>query len=242
MYLLPLSFLAGILTVLAPCSFSILPVIIGGSLTEKEPYRPFFVTASLGLSIMLFTLLLKSSALFIRIPSSFWQIVSGVIIIFFALMFIFPGLWTVISEKIGFHKKANENLSAAAKKQGLLGAVLLGFALGPVFTSCSPTYSFILGVILPVQFTVGILNLIFYSLGLFAVMFSVALLGQKAVVKLKWLANPQSVFRKIIGVIFLLTAIVIMFSLDKVFAAWLFDNNFFDITRIESIFLNSVRQ
>ena len=71
MELLPISFIAGVLTILAPCVLPLLPIIIGGSLTEKSIKRPIIITVSLALSIVLFTLILKVSTAFITIPESF---------------------------------------------------------------------------------------------------------------------------------------------------------------------------
>ncbi len=67
------SFIAGVLTILAPCVLPVLPVILAGSLTEKEKWYPYLVTLSLALSIVVFTVLLKASTAFIDIPSSFWS-------------------------------------------------------------------------------------------------------------------------------------------------------------------------
>lgn len=67
------SFIAGILTILAPCVLPVLPVILAGSLTEKEKWYPYLVTLSLALSIVIFTVLLKASTALIDIPSSFWS-------------------------------------------------------------------------------------------------------------------------------------------------------------------------
>ena len=67
------AFIAGILTILAPCVLPVLPVILAGSLTEKEKWYPYLVTLSLALSIVVFTVLLKASTALIDIPSSFWS-------------------------------------------------------------------------------------------------------------------------------------------------------------------------
>lgn len=70
------SFLAGVLTILAPCVLPVLPVILAGSLSEKKSWYPSVVTFSLAISVVLFTVLLKVSTLFIGIPSDFWKYVS----------------------------------------------------------------------------------------------------------------------------------------------------------------------
>src|SRR4051812_30640813 len=97
MFLLLISFLSGVLTVLAPCTISLLPVIVGGSIGEGHTkMRSLVVTISLGVSVILFTLLLKVSTLFINIPQSFWQIFSGTIIFIIGLLMLLPGIWESI--------------------------------------------------------------------------------------------------------------------------------------------------
>ncbi len=70
------SFIAGVLTILAPCVLPVLPVVLAGSVTEKKWWYPYLVTLSLAVSVVLFTVLLKASTLLIDIPSSFWKILS----------------------------------------------------------------------------------------------------------------------------------------------------------------------
>ena len=67
------SFLAGVLTILAPCVLPVLPVVLAGSLTEKQKWYPYIVTLSLALSVVLFTVLLKASTLLIEISPLFWK-------------------------------------------------------------------------------------------------------------------------------------------------------------------------
>ncbi len=74
--LLVSSFFAGVLTILAPCVLPVLPVVLAGSVSERQKWYPYLVTLSLAGSIVLFTILLKASTLFIDIPSSFWKYLS----------------------------------------------------------------------------------------------------------------------------------------------------------------------
>ena len=63
--------------------------------------------------------------------------------------------------------------------------ILMGAALGPVFSSCSPTYALILAIVLPAGFLFGFLALVSYTLGLAAILFAIAIFEQKLVKKLK---------------------------------------------------------
>lgn len=215
MELFLLSFVAGILTVLAPCILPVLPVILSGSLSEQgSKWRPFIIVLSLGISIILFTLLLKVSSLFISVPPSFWTMVSAVIILLFGLTLVFPKGWDVLSFRLGLYK--TEGLIDKAKgKQGILGDILLGAALGPVFSSCSPTYALILATILPQSLGLGTIHLVVYSVGLIIPLLLIAYGGRAVVKKMKMLANPNGMFKKIIGIILLIVGIAILTGFDK---------------------------
>ena len=234
MELLLFAFLAGILTVLAPCVLPLLPIIIGGSVTGKSWRRPALITVSLAVSLLIFTFLLKVSTVFIGVPQSFWKYVSGGIILFFGIITLFPHLWESISSFFRFGTASQGMFQLAKKQEGVWGTIALGAALGPVFSSCSPTFSLILAVVLPASFLKGFVALSFYILGLSLVLFGIAYFGQRLVSKLKWVAHPKGVFKKILGVLFILVGLSVMMGLDKRLEAALVNGNFFDVTRIET--------
>ena len=92
-----ISFIAGVLTVLAPCILPLLPVIVGGSMAEQaSAKRVFVIVGSLGVSVFVFTLLLKVSTAFITIPELFWQLLSGCLLLFFGIVTLWPALWEML--------------------------------------------------------------------------------------------------------------------------------------------------
>lgn len=245
MHLLPLSFLAGILTVLAPCVFPLLPVIIGGSLTNKSIWRPLIVTLSLAVSIILFTLLLQGATALINIPQSFWKWISGTIVLFFGITYIFPKLWIKIEHVFNLGQGSKKSLAQANQKKSFMGAVLVGMSLGPVFASCSPTYLLIVSTVLPQGFVVGLINLIVYALGLALVMFLVALLGQKFIHKMRWATDVNGLFRKILGVLFIVVGLAVLTGLDKKIEAQMLTNTdsyIFKLLEFEQGFLKDAKK
>jgi cytochrome c biogenesis protein CcdA len=244
MGLLPISFLAGVLTVLAPCILPMLPIIIGGALTDgkKSILRPLMVTLSLGLSIVVFTLLLKASTALITIPDIFWQLFSATIIFIFALTLLFPRGWAYIqpffSLSNGIKNKANQQIATSAQDSSLGGAFLIGIALGPVFAACSPTYFLILGTVLPSSYGIGLLNLFAYALGLAVVLLAIALAGQKVMSRLNIAADPNGWFKRGMGILFLLVAIAIITGLDKRVETFLIEKGY-GVTNIEKELLES---
>ncbi|HMR01698.1 MAG TPA: cytochrome C biogenesis protein, partial [Candidatus Gracilibacteria bacterium] len=127
------AFLAGVLTVLAPCTLTLLPVIIGGSVTEKNPWKPLIVGLSLGISVFVFTLLLKVGTDLFSLDEDILRVISAIIILVLGFTMVFPTLWDHIQVKLGLYKSEKLLESAKSKGGGFAGSILLGAALGPVF-------------------------------------------------------------------------------------------------------------
>lgn len=113
------SFFAGVLTVLAPCVLPLLPVILGGGLAGQNRWRPYIIITSLIVSLLLFTILLKASTLFINVDPIFWEYVSGGLLIFFGFTLVFPRMWTWISHHTGIEKLSQQSLENASHKEGI---------------------------------------------------------------------------------------------------------------------------
>ena len=241
MSLLIVSFIAWILTILAPCVLPLLPVILWASTSDSEDkYRPYIIIISLIFSIVIFTLFLKASTIFIWINPIVWKLFSWVILMLFWIITIFPNLWKNISTKAWFSDKSNQNLSKSSSKKGLFWSIMVWISLGPVFSSCSPTYAIILAVILPVSFFIWLLNLFAYAIWLGIMLLLISLLGQKFISKMKWISSPNSVFKKILWILFLIIWLVIITWYDKIIEGAILNIWYFDVTAIEQQILDKI--
>lgn len=235
------AYFAGMLTVAAPCVLPLLPIVIGGSAISSDKSKsknnwihPLVITLSLATSVFIFSLLLKASTTLIGVPQIFWSILSGVIVILFGLNLLFPIMWEKIVLLTKFNIFANQTLGKNLQKNGIIKDIGIGAALGPVFSSCSPTYALIVAIILPVSFLQGAIYLFGYVLGLATILFALAFAGQSIVQKLNWLSNPNSVFKKVIGVLFITVGILVIFGIDKDIQTFVLDNGWYDpIMKIE---------
>jgi len=235
------SFFAGFLTILAPCVFPLLPIILGSSISGN--YKKILrISLSLGISVFIFTILLRATTSLISIPSSIWANISGLILIFMGVITVFPKLWTLIEVKLRLSEKSGELLNSSKKKDGALGDILLGASLGPVFSSCSPTYGIIIATIFPVSFLEGTLYLAIYSLGLISVLFLIGLLGRSLTSKMTFLVNPSGIFKKVLGVIFILIGVIIFTRFDKQIDTFILNTTGYDPTQIEIRLFNPYKE
>lgn len=150
---------------------------------------------------------------------------------------LFPSLW----ERFGFTQRlalfANSTMYSSQSKGGVAGLLLLGASLGLVFNSCSPTYALIVSVLLPQSFATGMLYLLAYCIGLGSMLLLLAIFGRSIIAKLKWAVNPNGLFHKIIGALFIVVGVMILFSLDKALQTAILSSGLYDpIAEFEQLF------
>jgi len=231
------SLLAGVLTVLSPCALPLLPVILGGSLQDKSKKRPLIIIASLAVSILVFTLVVKAGVIFLNIDEYSLRILSGLVLLLLGIFTFFPNLWGGIAVKLGANQSSAEGMQKANQSKGTASAILTGLALGPVFTTCSPMFGYILFAILPVSLGEGLFYIIMFITGLSVFLYLISALGQQLISKTKWAVNPNGNFKKILGILFIVIGIMIIFKIDKYIESFLLEQPI-----IQNILLNRVEQ
>lgn len=239
--------LAGVLTTLAPCVLPLLPVIVGGSVAgaldgretaagaggsttatrvrSAAVTRALVITAALGVSILVFTLALKASTALLGIPPGAWQWVSGGLLIVLGVIGAFPDVWERLSARLGLQARSARRLGAARSLDGVGGQVLTGVALGPVFTSCSPLFGYVIVTVLPAEPARGLVLLAAYIIGLCATLLAIALAGQRVVTRMGWAANAHGRFRRIVGWVFIAIGVLVATGWMKVIETWLVTNS-----------------
>lgn len=236
MLLLLGAFFAGVITVFAPCVFALLPVIIGGSISGnvQDKRRPIIIAASLAVSLFLFTLLFKASSLFIGISPALISYISGGIIVVLGVFLLFPSLYEKIILAFDLQLKSQQLLGKGSGKGAVVGAIITGAALGPVFSSCSPVYAYILATVLPVSFAEAIIYMIAYILGLSSILLIIGFAGQKLVRKLSWASNPHGWFQRVVAVLFIAVGLMIVTGFDKQFQTYISENTPFNFDSIST--------
>lgn len=235
MDLIVVAFLAGVLTAAAPCVLPLLPVIVGGSVladsdtSERRSLRdPLIIVASLAVSIIIFSLLLKATTALLGVPSAVWSYISGGIVVVLGATLIWPSFWDRLATATGLQRKTSTLMASSQEQRGVKKDILLGAALGPAFNSCSPTYALIVAVILPASFGRGFVYLVAYAVGLAAILLLISIGGRAVVDRLNWLSDPRGRFRKIIGVIFILVGLMLILGLDRDAQTWVIENGWYD--------------
>jgi len=220
-----LSLIAWVLTVLAPCVLPILPVIIWWSVIDGKKSRPWLIILSFAVSIIIFTLWLQYLVTQFWISQKNLTFISAWILIVFWIVLLFPKLRNFVMEKTWIENATNSAKNSHGSWFG--GDILLGFILGPIFNTCSPTYTILVSNILPVDFLTWLTHILVYVFGLSVVLLLIAYGGRSVIKKMKWAANPNGVFKKIIAWILILLWVSILMWWDKDLEAFLVTNGLF---------------
>lgn len=220
-----LSLLAGALSVLAPCVLPFLPVIVGGSVGAGSRRRPYLIAVGLTVSLLAFTLLLKATTAFINIDPRVWQIGSGTLVVVLGFTMLFPGLWARVAGwlRLGEGSHALLDKAQSSGRGATAQALLIGAALGPVFSSCSPTYAWVIATVLPAEPAAAVIFLTFYCVGMAGTLLAVSLAGRKLVDRLGWAANPRGWFQRVIAIGFIAVGLLVATGVDKQVQAWAVD-------------------
>lgn len=230
-----ISFLAGILTILAPCVLPVLPVILGGTLNESNYKRIITIILSFVISIIAFTFLLKVSTAFISIDQQIWKIISGIILIIFGIISIFPELRENFKSLFKI-----KSIAWPKESKSLRWQIVLWASLGPIFTTCSPTYTLIVATILPLSVVTGTISIILYALGLWFAVGMIAIFGKTLVRKLNIISNGDWRFKKLLWIIIIITGISIITGFDKKIETAIIDAGRFGITSFEQNLVNTL--
>src|SRR5262249_52711097 len=122
----------------------------------------------------------------------------------------------------------------------VVGDIIIGAALGPVFSSCSPTYFIVLATVLPVHPAEGVAYLLAYCVGLVLSLLIVSLLGQRAALALGVASDPRGVFKRVVGAVFVVIGIVIATGWSTTLESTLLSHaGIFDVTVIEQRLLSN---
>lgn len=140
----------------------------------------------------------------------------------------------------GIERLSQNSLENASHKEGIWWPIALGAALGPVFSSCNPTYTVLLATILPASITVGLIWLLAYFVGLGIVLLLIVHFGRSIIGRFSFFTNPHGFFRRMLGIIILIVGLLIITGNIKKLEAYIIDKNIFVNTLSIDNILNGI--
>jgi cytochrome c biogenesis protein CcdA/thiol-disulfide isomerase/thioredoxin len=217
LFLLAFSFLAGFATILAPCIWPLLPLVLSVSSTGGKR-KPFGLTLGVMTSFTLFTLFVSYLERFLHIDANFFRLVAVVVIGFLGLSLLFPALGARFESWVNRVLQPLQNrLQGNGEGQGFGAGYAAGFSIGLVWAPCAgPILATIatLAATQSVSFQVILVTLA-YAVGLGIPLFLVALGGSVLFARMRQVNKYTGRIQQVFGVIMIAVALLIYTNYDK---------------------------
>ncbi len=225
MLLLLFAFLAGIFTILSPCILPILPALLSGGVTGERK-RPLGIVLGLIVSFTFFTLSLTAIVHATGLPANALRYAAIAMLILFGIIMIFPGLsawFAKITSDIAnwgqrLQKPRHEEGEKTRKESGFVSGVILGVALGLLWTPCAgPILAAITTLVATqsINFSAVLITLA-YSIGAGIPMFLIIYGGNRVIRSSRFLSAHSEGLRQCFGGLMVLTAVAIALHWDMI--------------------------
>ncbi len=222
--LLAFAFLSGFVTILAPCIWPLLPIILSASATDKHHAKPLGITIGIMVSFAIFTLFISYLTMLFHFDPNILRLVAVIVIGFLGLTMIVPSLSLLME---GLISKLSGMFGSKLQTQGngFKSGLVTGLSLGIVWSPCAgPILAAIATLAATSQVSLNlILITIAYVTGVGIPLFAFAYGGQQLIVKTRFISMHTLTIQKIFGVIMILTAVAIYTNYDKTIQTKLLD-------------------
>ncbi|WP_298242177.1 cytochrome c biogenesis CcdA family protein [uncultured Bradyrhizobium sp.] len=213
--------LAGILTIAAPCTLPMLPILLGASIGRAGHLRPAMIALGFVISFSAVALLLGALTRLFDFDPNVLREVASVLLLGFGLLMLWPAPFEWLSIRLnGWLDLGN---AGGGQREGALGGLILGTTLGLVWTPCAGP---VLGSILTLVATqknaawAGTL-LVAYAIGAAIPMLLIAYGGQAATTRVRSIARIAPRLQQGFGVVVIAFAVAAYFQYDTLIVAWL---------------------
>ncbi|MGY8707095.1 cytochrome c biogenesis CcdA family protein [Bradyrhizobium sp. 18BD] len=213
--------LAGILTIAAPCTLPMLPILLGASIGRAGHLRPAMIALGFVVSFSAVALLLGALTRLFDFDPNVLREAAAILLLGFGLLMLWPAPFEWLS--IRLNGWLNFGNADTTQHEGALGGLVLGTTLGLIWTPCAGP---VLGSILTLVATsknlawAGTL-LVAYAIGAAIPMLGIAYGGQAATTRVRSLARISPRLQQGFGVVVIAFAVAAYFQYDTLIVAWL---------------------
>jgi len=215
---LVLALLAGVVTVAAPCTLPVLPILLGASVGRTGKARPAMIALGFVMSFSMAALLLSAVTRIFDFDPNSLRTGAAILLLGFGLLMIWPAPFEWLSSRTGGFASGG-----AASSQGVIGGFVLGTTLGLVWTPCAgPVLGSILTVVATSRDTAwASLLLVVYAVGAALPMLLIAHGGQAVTSRVRGMSRIAPKLQQGFGIVVIAFAVASYFQYDTLIVAWL---------------------
>jgi cytochrome c biogenesis protein CcdA len=218
---LVLALLAGVVTIAAPCTLPVLPILLGASIGQTSKARPAFIALGFVVSFATVALLLSWIIRIFDFDPNILRSGAAILLLGFGLLMIWPAPFEWLSIRIG--GLLGSHGSSVNAHQGSFGGFVLGTTLGLVWTPCAgPVLGSILTIVATsTNTTWASLLLLAYTVGAALPMLAIAYGGQAVSTRVRYFARISPRLQQGFGLVVIAFAVASYFQYDTLVVAWL---------------------
>lgn len=220
--LLLFAFLSGLVTILAPCIWPLLPIILSTTVGGKGHGRPLGITLGIMASFTIFTLSISYLVRFFHLDPNILRLIAVIVISILGLSLLIPAFskWLEggISRLSAFWGQKGQSIN-----NDFRSGFITGLSLGVVWSPCAgPILAAIATLAATGQVSLSVVLVTFsYVLGVGIPLFIFAYGGQEIFARTRFLSSQLGKIQQIFGIIMLLTALAIYTHYDTYLQAQL---------------------
>ena len=216
-----LALLAGALTIAAPCTLPVLPILLGASIGQHDRVRPALIALGFVISFAFVALALNALATAVHFDPQVLRTAGLILLAIFGVLMIFPAAFERLAPQLAGAAVIASHPGFAARPN--LGGFVLGTTLGLVWTPCAGP---VLGAILTAVATSpdrkhAAILLVTYAISAALPMLAIAYGGQAISTQLRRIAPYAARLQQGFGVIVIAFAASAFLQYDAVALAWL---------------------
>jgi cytochrome c-type biogenesis protein len=221
MFNLVLALLAGVVTIAAPCTLPMLPILLGASVGQTGKARPAMIALGFVISFSATALLLSAIARIFDFDPNVLRTAAAILLLGFGVLMIWPKPFEWLSIRVS--GLTSSSAGNATSRQGNIGGFVLGTTLGLVWTPCAgPVLGSILTVVATSRDTAwASMLLVVYAIGAAIPMLAIAYGGQAVTNRVRGLARIAPRLQQGFGIVVIAFAIASYFQYDTLIVAWL---------------------
>jgi cytochrome c biogenesis protein CcdA len=222
MFNLVLALLAGVVTIAAPCTLPMLPILLGASVGQTSKVRPAMIALGFVMSFSIVALLLSAITRTFDFDPNVLRTGATILLLGFGLLMIWSAPFEWLSLRIGGLTNGSSPANTTFH-QGNIGGLILGTTLGLVWTPCAgPVLGSILTVVATSKDTAwASALLVVYAIGAALPMLAIAYGGQAVTTRVRSIARISPKLQQGFGIVVIAFAIASYFQYDTLIVAWL---------------------
>jgi cytochrome c-type biogenesis protein len=214
--------LAGMVTVAAPCTLPVLPVLFGASIGQTSKTRPVFIALGFVASFTIVAIGFSAITQIVGIDPDRLRTVAVGLLLIFGLLMLWPRPFEWLGARAGNLLNRVPRIPIKAQSSGNVGGFILGTTLGLVWTPCAgPVLASILTVIATApHIEWKELLLIVYAVGAAVPMLAIAYGGQFVTTRVRSIVRISHRLQQGFGAVIIVFAAATYLQYDTLITAW----------------------